>query len=230
MTTTSTYAFNPAGSNLTLSAFARIGIRRTEITAQHMADADVEANLTQVEISNRIPNLWAKELYTQALTEGTATYTLPSRLVALQTAYITTTSGGVSRDQLIFPYGVIEYDAISDKTQEGPPTAYWLDTVVPPTITFWPVPDGNATYTFKSHLLRQLQDFSLASGYTVDLPYRWLDVLVAKLAYRLARIYAPDKEAARKIDAEEAWVIAATTDKEQVPTYLVPTGISSYWN
>lgn len=228
MTTTATYAWNPAGSNLTLSAFARIGIRRTEITAQHMADALNEANLAQVEISNRIPNLWSKELYTQALTAGTATYTLPSRLVALQTAYVTTTSGGVSTDRLIFPYGVMEYDAIADKTAEGPPTAYWLNTIVPPEITFWPVPDDSATYTFKSHLLRQLQDFSLVSGTTSDVPYRWLDVLVAKLAHRLARIYARELEAQRRADAEEAWTYAATTDKEQVPGYILPS-LNSYW-
>lgn len=229
MTTTSTYQFNPAGSNLTLSAFARIGIRRTEITAQHMADADIEANLAQVEISNRIPNLWSKELYTQALTQSTATYTLPSRLVALQTAYLTTTSGGVSTDRLIFAYSAFEYDAIGDKTQEGPPTSYWLNTVVPPQITFWPVPDGNSTYTFKSQMLRQLQDFSLASGATADVPYRWLDVLVAKLAHRLARLYARDLEMQRKMDAEEAWAIAATTDKEQVPGYIMPS-VNMYWS
>jgi hypothetical protein len=94
--TTALYAYNPAASNLTLSAFARIGIRRTEITAQHMVDAEQEANLAQVDMGNRLPNLFSKETYTQALTESTATYTLPSRLLAFQSAYITTTSGGVS--------------------------------------------------------------------------------------------------------------------------------------
>ena len=228
MTTTGLYQFNPAAGNLVLSAFARIGIRRTEITTQHMADADIEANLVQVEISNRVPNLWSKELYTQVLTEGTATYALPARLVALQTAYITTTTGGVSVDRMIFPYSVNEYDAIPNKTQQAPPTAYWLNTIMPPEISFWPVPDGNATYTFKSHLLRQLQDASLSNGLNVDMPYRWLDVFVAKLSYRLSRIYARDLEMVRKVDAEEAWRVAATTDKEQVPTYL-NCSTFSYW-
>lgn len=223
MATTGTYAFSPAGGSLVLSAFARIGIRRTEITTQHMADADVESNLVNVELSNRVPNLWLDELYTQALTESTATYTLPGRLVAFQAAYITTTSGGVSVDRLIFPYSTFEYAAIPDKTQEGPPTAYWLNMQTTPEISFWPVPDGSATYTFKTRMLRQVQDASLKNGLNVDMPYRWLDVYVAGLAHRLSRIYASDKEMAREKDFEKAWNIAATTDKEQVPIYLMPS-------
>lgn len=220
MTSSGTYGFSPAASNLTLSAFARIGIRRTEITAQHMADAEQEANLTQVEMGNRLPNLFSKETYTQVLTESTATYTLPSRLLAFQSAYLTTTSGGVSTDRLIWGFSAFEYSAIPNKTQEGPPTAFYLNTIVPPEITFWPVPDGNATYTFKCIMLRQFQDASLVSGYTVDVAYRALDAWVAKLAHRLARIYAPDKEAIRKADADEAWAVFATTDQERVPMYI----------
>jgi len=228
MTTTGTYSYNPVASSLTLSSFARIGIRRTELTAQHLADAEQEANLVQVEISNRIPNLFANELYSQALTSGTETYTLPSRLVAFQAAYLATTSGGVTVDRLLFPLSAYEYASLADKDAEGPPTSYYLNTIVPPEITFWPVPDDNATYTFKVRMLRQLQDASLISGATLDMPYRWLDVWVAKLAHRLSRVYARDLEQQRRADAEEAWTIAATTDKEQVPIYF-NASLSAYW-
>ena len=214
---------------MALSAFARIGIRRTEVTAQHMTDADTESNLVQVELSNRVPNLWLDELYTQALTASTATYTLVARLVAFQAAFVTTTSGGVSTDRLIFPLSVFEYSAIADKTQEGPPTSYWLNMQTTPQITFWPVPDTAATYTFKARQLRQVQDASLVSGTTLDMPYRWIDVFVAKLAHRLSRIYAPALEAQRRLDGEEAWSIAATTDQEHVPIYIIPTGVAGYF-
>lgn len=228
MALTGTYAFNPAGGNLVLSAFARIGIRRTEITAQHMADADVEANLVQVELSNRVPNLWLDELHTQVLTASTATYTLPARLVAFQAPYISITSGSSTIDRIIFCYSTFEYAAIPNKTQEGPPTCYWLNMQITPEITFWPVPDDSSTYTFKARMLRQVQDASLSNGLNIDFPYRWIDVFVAKLAHRLARIYARDLEQQRRADAEEAWVIAATTDKEQTPTYL-NVATQSYW-
>lgn len=220
MAATGTYAYNPAISDLTLSAFARIGIRRTELTAQHMADAAQESNLIQVELSARLPNLFAKEDYSQSLTEGTATYTLPSRLLAFQAIWISSSNGGVSTDRLIYPYSAFEYAAIADKTQQGSPTSYYLSTVVPPQITLWPVPDDTATYTLRAYILRQFQDASLVSGYTLDVPYRALDVWTAKLAHRLSRIYAPDKEVLRKADADEAWAVFATLDQEQVPLYI----------
>jgi len=215
-----TYAYGPAASNLMLTAFGRLGIRRTEITAQHLADAENEANLLQVNLSNKQPNLWTDELYTQTLTESTATYTLNSRLIAIQAAYLTTTSGGVSTDRLLWPYSTFEYSAIPDKTQEGPPTAYWYNRQITPEMTLWPVPDGDATYTLKMRVCRQIQDVSMTSGATLDLPYRWLDVYVADLAHRLSRIYAPALEQARKADAADAWANAATEDQERVPLYF----------
>lgn len=220
MATTGTYDFNPAASDLTLTAFERIGIRATEVTAMHMASALRESNLVQVELSNRLPNLFAKETYSFGLTSGTATYTLPSRLLAFQAAWLSTTTGSTSTDRLIFPYSAYEYAAIANKTQEGPPTAYYLNTVVPPQITFWPVPDDASTYTFRCYMLRQFQDANIKNGYTVDVAYRAIDAWVAKLAHRLARIYAQPLEAQRKADADEAWAVFATTDQEQVPIYI----------
>lgn len=211
-----------------LTAFGRIGIRRTELTAQHMADAENEANLVQVKLANRQPNLWTDELYSVSLIEGTATYTLNARLIAIQAAYLTTTSGGTSTDRLVFPYSTFEYAAVPDKTQQGVPTAYWYNRQITPQITMWPVPDGNATYTLRLRVCRQIQDVNLKNGTTLDLPYRWLDVFVADLAHRLSRIYAPDKEQMRKADAEEAWANAATEDQERVPLYIAAS-FSSYW-
>lgn len=228
MASTGTYAYSPAASNLMLTAFGRIGIRRTEITAQHLADAENEANLLQVNISNKQPNLWTDELYTQVLTESTATYALPARLIAIQACYLTTTTGGTSTDRILWPYSTFEYASLPNKTQEGPPTAYWYNRQITPEIKLWPVPDGDATYTLNLRVCRQVQDVSLKSGTTLDLPYRWLDVYVADLAHRLSRIYATPLEAARKVDAAEAWANAATEDQERVPI-LFSMATGSYY-
>jgi len=228
MASSGTYAYNPAASNLVLSAYGRIGIRRTEITAQHMADAETESNLVQVKLSNQQPNLWTDELYTVTLVEGTATYTLPARLIAIQAAYITTSNGGVSSDRIMWPLSTFEYAALPSKTTEGVPTSYWLNMQITPQISFWPVPDANATYTLNLRMVRQIQDVSLPGGANLDMPYRWLDVFVAELAYRLSRIYAADKEAARKQDAQEAWDNASREDQEKVPNYIQPD-LSGYY-
>ncbi len=212
-----------------LTAFGRIGIRRTEITAQHLADAENEANLLQVTLASKQPNLWTDELYTQTLTASTASYTLNARLIAIQAAYLTTTSGGVSTDRILWPLSTFEYAALPDKTQEAPPNSYWYQRLATPVIYMWPVPDSSATYTLKLRVCRQIQDVSLVSGTTLDLPYRWLDVYVADLAHRLSRIYAPDKEMVRKQDSIDAWANAATEDQEKVPLYIVPQ-TQSYWH
>ncbi len=237
MAATGTYAYGPATSNLMLTAFNRCLIRRTEITAQHLADAENEANLVQVEWSSRQPNLWTTELYTTALTEGTATYTLPARMIAIQAAYLSIDDGsGSSTDQILWALSTFEFSAIPDKTQEAVPNSYWYDRTITPQITLWPVPNEDDRYTLNLRILHQIQDASLASGTTLDLPYRWLDAWVSALAARLADLY-PDALIKSKgpgaitdmwAKAERAWKIAATEDQERVPMYLQPQTYS-YW-
>lgn len=228
MATTGTFAFNPATSGLMLSAFARIGIRRTQVTSEHMADADVESNLVQVDMANRQPNLWTDELYEIPLIQGTATYALPARMIAIQAAYISIDSNGVTTDRILWPLSTFEYASLPDKTTQAPPTSYWYNRQITPEITLWQVPDHTDTYTLKLRILHQIEDASLVGGTTLEMPYRFLDVFVAKLAHRLARIYAPDKEALRKADADEAWMVAATQDQEDVPMYIAP-GLNGYY-
>jgi hypothetical protein len=229
MTSTSTYNFNPAASNLMLTAFGRCGIRRSALTPEHFADAYNEANLIQVMLSSRQPNLWTDELYEVELEEGVDTYVLPARMIAIQAAYITLDDGsGSPTDRIIWPYSVFEWSAIPNKEQQGPSSAYWYNRQITPEIKLWPVPDQDGVYTLKLRICRQIQDVSLKGSKTLDLPYRWLDVWVAEMAYRMARIYAPDREDKRKTEAAEAWANAATEDQEQVPLYLAPS-MSGYW-
>lgn len=228
MTTTGTTNYNPAASNLTLAAYSRIRIRREMIESEHMADADTESNLVMVKFGNRQPNLWTSQLLTLGLTAGTATYVMPSNVIALQAVFLTTSSGGTSNDRIVWPYSTFEYAAIPNKTQQAPPTAYWYDRQIIPQITLWPIPDAAATYTINVRCLTQIQDVNQTAGQQVQLPWRWLDVYVADLAYRLSRIYAPDLEPIRKVDAEEAWRNAATEDEERVHLYVLPQ-VDAYW-
>ena len=228
MATSGTTAYNPAAANLVLNAFGRIGIRRTEITAEHMADADNECNLTQVDISLRNPNFWKRELYSATLTASTATYTLPARMMAIQAAYITKNDGSTTTDTIIWPLSGAEYAALPNKDQKSTPTSYFYNRLLTPTITLWPVPDNAATYTLKVAIFSQIEDSSLSGGTTLDMPYRFLDVFVAKLAHRLARIYKPELEDKRKMDAEEAWTVAAREDQEDVPI-MIAVAAEGYW-
>lgn len=223
MATTSTYAFNPSAGDLTLDAFGRIGIRRTELTQQHLADAAMAANFVQVSISNKLPNLWLAETYDVTLVAGTKTYTLPARLISPMAVWMTVTpSGGDPYDRVMMPISTYDYASLPNKDQQAMPTTFWLDRLTIPQVTVWPVPDGQQDIILHLRMISQPQDVSLTNGANINMPYRWLDFFAASLAHRLSRIYAPPLEAARKQDAADAWAEAANEDVEYVPLTIAP--------
>ena len=69
MTTTGTYTFNPALGEIVIGALARCGIRRTEITQQHMEDARFEANMLMSNWAGNGINLWEVDTGTINLLE-----------------------------------------------------------------------------------------------------------------------------------------------------------------
>jgi hypothetical protein len=226
LATSGTYAFNPALSDAVLNAFARVGLARTALTAEHLRNAADEANYLLVEWSNKQPLLWTSETQTLALAAGTATYALSAQTVMVLIAYLRTGSGQATNDKLIGPVSTVEYESIPSKLLQAEPTLFWFNRQTTPAVTLWPTPD--AGYTLIARTVRQVQDANLPSGVTMEVPYRFLDAFAAGLAARLARNYAPTLEAERKKDAAEAWLIAANQDVENVPIYIVP-GLDSYY-
>lgn len=224
MTTSGTYTFNPALGEIVLNAFARIGVRRTAILAGHLADAKTEANLLQAEWNNKQVNLWTVDLVSTALTAGTASYDVGDETVMILDAYITNNS----IDYVIAPISRTEYSAIPDKTQQGRPTQFWFDRLENSILYLWPVPDSNGPYTLNYYRCKLIQDADLANGLNLQVTQLWLDAFAAGLAFRLARIYAPQLREQLKTDYQEAWNIAASQNVENTPLYITP-GLSGYY-
>lgn len=222
MASSNTYSFDPAFSSVVLAAYARCQIRRPALTQEHFIDAGNEGNFLLSQWSSLQPLLWKSELIEQVLTEGTATYALPKRVVMVLIAYISTDSGDNEIDRVIGPLSTVEYASLPNKDVQATPTTYWFDRKITPEITFWQVPDGGGPYTAKMRCVTQVQDVSTPSGVTLDIPYRAIDAFVAGLAHRLARIHKPELEAVRKQDAMEAWNVFSNNDVENVPTYIAP--------
>ena len=226
---TGTYNFNPSAGDVIITAFQRIRIRPTEILQPHLQQAIIELNLLLVKFSNLQPNLWDVDLQTSPLTQGVATYSIPAETVMITNAFIRTGSGTTQVDRLVFPISNAEYAALPNKTVQSPPTQFWFNRQISPTITMYPVPDGNGPYTLLYYRVRQIQDAQGGSGLNIEVPYLWLDAMAAGLAHRLARVFAPDLEDKRKMDAEEAWQIAARQNVENVPLFIAP-GLISYFS
>lgn len=188
-----------------------------------MRSAYNEFNFLLSSISNLQPNLW-KVIRTQTvLTPGTATYTLPAYTVMVLDASIVLNFGSQNESRrYITPISRTEYLSYANQQSLGQPTVFWFDRTETPTVTFYLVPDSNGPYTWDFFSCIQVQDANLTNGETLDVPYRWLDAVVAGVAHRLSRIYAPQLEPVRKADAQEAWTVAATQDTENVPLVLAP--------
>ena len=226
MATSGTYAVAYTAGNLAMQAFARAGVRRVEITADHIADAQAEANLMMVDLASEIPNLWTGETFDVAATDGVATYALPERLVDIQTVYVSTTVSGVTTDRSIGSLSTSEYMGLSNKTSEGAPTAYWFDRQITPNLTLWPVPDQS--YAIKVRGYSRFQDTLLANGVDAEIPYRFWDAFVWGLAARIAVIYQPDRAQALEARAKIALDKAKAEDGEDAPLRIAPIMMGYY--
>lgn len=223
-TYSSTYNFAAQATlgELVLNAFARCGIRRTMLTAEHMQDARVSANLWLSSTSNQQPNLWLVDLQELTLIEGQSTYDLDPETILILDAYRSTTSGGQAVDLIMFPISRTDYASFSNKTTEGLPTVFWFQRDITPKVTVWQPPDANGPYTFKYYRVRQAFDANVQGGLNVEIPYRFLDAFAAGLAARLAEIYAPDRYDKLMASADKAWALAAIQDEENTQIYISP--------
>lgn len=229
MASSGTYNFLPSVGELVLNSYARIQMRRPSLTTEHFADARMEANLLQVEWSNRGVTLWTVDLQSITLVENVVTYDVPSTTITILDAYARTAVGGQNTDRYLMPISRTEYASFPNKTASpGPPITYWYDRLISPTVTIWPPPDGQGPYTFNYYRYRQIQDANIPSGITPELPYRFLDACAAGLSCRLARMHKPEMLGETKQEAERTFSIAATQDTEGTPFYIIP-GISSYY-
>lgn len=231
MATTGTYSFAPSAADLILNAYGMIGVRRPEITQQHMQDAYLQANLLMVDFANRSPNRWTMETTSQLLTSGAASYSLPPQILSIAIAYIDTTSGGVTTSRVLGPISATDYAAIPNKNQLALPTSYFFSLLTTPTITLWPTPDDAQTYTLRMQTFRQTQDVAIAGGVNIETPYRFLDAFTTGLAARLAVIYPPkDPNATDRINKlfNDRFTLAAQADQEKTPMYVRPSFAGYY--
>lgn len=223
MTTSGTYTFNPALGEITLYAFDLIGIRPTALLQEHMQSARMATNMMLGRWSSQGVNLWAVDLVTTPLVQGQATYAVDANTIVMLDSYIVV--NGI--DRIITPVSRTEYASYPNKDTQGMPTVAWFDRLLSPTITLWPVPDGNQT-SLKYYRVRQIQDANFTSGQNVEIPYYFLEAFAQGLAYRLAMIWAPEKAQLLKMVADESYQIAASQNVETA-NFMISPSLGSYW-
>jgi hypothetical protein len=241
--TTSTTAFNPTLNDIVEEAFERCGLELR--TGYDFRTARRSLNLLITEWANRGINLWTIEQGTIPLVQGTITYDLPSDTVDLLEHVIRTfpNSQANQTDININRISFSTYATIPNKLTQGRPIQVWINrrsgqtsnapgaTEQYPQINVWPAPDqGTAStpyYYFVYWRLRRMVD--AGNGVNVeDIPFRFIEPMIAGLAYRLAMKVPGGLERLQflKQQYDEAWEMASGEDREKAPDRLVPRMIT----
>ena len=87
----------------------------------------------------------------------------------------------------------------------------------------WPTPDDSQTYTLVYWRMRRIDDAGGGVN-TMDVPFRFLNCLVAGLAYYLALKVpnAMERLEVLKAQYDEAWELASAEDREKAAVRFVP--------
>ena len=239
MTTAGSTSFNLDLNNLVEEAFERCG---SEIrTGYELRTARRSLNLLTAEWANRGVNLWTIEQGEIALNQGQFAYNLPIDTVDLLEHVIRTGTGQNQSDLTITRISVSTYATIPNKLAQGRPIQIWVDrqsgaTYPPggqpegtdpitgvdhPQVYVWPTPEQSNYYTLVYWRMRRVQDAGNGTN-TQDIPFRFLNCMVAGLAYYLSMKIAPDRMASLKAQYDEQWKFAAEEDRDKAAIRFVP--------
>ena len=238
--TSNTTSFNPNLNEVFEEAFERCGLELR--TGYDFRTARRSMNFMLTEWANRGVNLWTIEQGSVNLVQGQTTYDLPIDTVDLLEHVIRTNSaqGPNQTDLNITRISVSTYSTIPNKLAQGRPIQVWINrqsgqkvgsevaTPKNPQINVWPAPDQGTSqqpfYIFYYWRLKRIYDAGDGTN-VIDIPFRFLNCMVAGLAYMIA-VKKPEVDPARvmglKAAYDEAWQLAADEDREKAAIRFVP--------
>src|SRR5210317_1321648 len=212
-------------------AYERIG--RFDYSGNDIKTARRSLNILFQEWANRGLHYWEVGNNSITLVDGQSVYTM----------YRSTTDGtsdatavyGVddvleasyrNSSSVDFPLTKIsrsEYQSLSNKTDEGTPTQYFVQRFIDKvTVTLYLTPGSTeAGNTINYYYVNRIQD---AGDYSndADVPYRFVPCMVAGLAYYLAVKNAPDRIQVLKLLYEDELQRALQEDGSSSSSYISP--------
>lgn len=200
-----------------------------------MEDARTFLNLLISSWGTDTPNLWTVDQETVNLVAGTATYDAAVDTIMILDAYIRTGDPDDSEnitDRIIWPLSRSAYAAMPNKNLQSPPTSFWFDRQLAPTVTLWPVPDESNSVSAYHQLVYYrctvIEDADAKNGITMDIPRWWQLATVLGLAELLAMQYATDRVAGIAAKASTALKQAQDQDVENTPLTIAPA-LNTYY-
>jgi hypothetical protein len=214
MATSGTTTFELDVSDIIEEAYERIG---KELRSGYDAKtARRSLNLLLQDLANKQVHLWKLVQTSQALTQGTTSYTLASDILDIQNVVLRRSNVDTTMHRL----GQSEYQKRPNKSTQGRPSQYWLERLSTPVLYVYPTPE-NSTDTIEFYAMERIEDVG-DSQKTLDIPSRYAQTIVSGLAYWLAVKKAPERIAVMKTIYDEDLRFAMDEDRERVSLKLHP--------
>lgn len=214
----------PDISELFEEAFERAGLEMR--SGYDLKTARRSLNMLTLEWQNRGLNLFTIESGTQALTAGTAEYTMPTDTIDLIEHQLRTGSGTSQIDTALERISVATYAQQTNKNLQGRPTQIYVHRGASDvTVTVWPVP-SSSDYTLAYYRLKGVDGLSSGIAGSAAVPPRFIPALVAGLAFHIA-MKKPDalpRAPALQAEYERQFALAASEDEERASWHLTPGG------
>tara|TARA_R100001244_G_scaffold128079_1_gene98933 strand:+ start:27 stop:722 length:696 start_codon:yes stop_codon:yes gene_type:complete len=204
-------------------AFERCGLELR--TGYDLKSAQRSLNLMLAEWANRGLNQWTVKQNSLSMVLDTIIYdldpTTPTAAIDALDVFIRETIQGTQTDLPLSRMSRAEYSHLATKNTKGKPNQFYINKLLSPTITVWPMPDKNSTYTVLVNVLTRMDDADVGAN-TVDLPFRFYPCLAAGLAYYLALKKSPEKVQLLKGLYEEEFTRAMSQDEERASFRVSP--------
>ena len=166
--------------------------------------------------ANRGLNQWTIVQRTQALTQGTSSYTLGADVIDVLSMVIRRSDNDLAMSKISRD----TYLNIPTKSTQSRPTQFFIDRQVTPVIKIWPTPE-NSTDVLHYDALTRIDDADTFVD-TLDVPFRFYPCLAAGLAYYIAIKKAPDRVTMLKAMYDEEFFIAQSEDRDRASFSVSP--------
>lgn len=224
MTTSATDTWSQNRDEIISDALANVGaIGPGETATGRILDHAVRAiNRLVKAIDADGQFLWRVSRLTFTTTTSTASYALNATVFAVDAPMRYTRSGEV-QGTIIQPMTRDEYMQISDRTNTGAPSRYFIEKTLTGngrellTAYLWPVPDASSDTVEYAGAVRA-KDTDAGSN-TIDFPVPWIDVLIDGLTATLAPAYKQPQLASEywsKFEAGKQRLLNADNERQDL--------------
>ena len=220
MASSGTTAFNINLLSIIEEAYEMVGVEVRN--GYDLKTARRSLDLLMREWGNRGINFWTIKETSLPVAANTNVFTLDSDTIdILDCVWRQFDVDGMIQDRSMTRMGLDEWVSIANKQQVSLPSRFYVNRVVPPVVTIWPVSTADGFFVYWK--MRSIEDTGAYTN-TMDIPPRFLPAMTCGLAYYLG-IKTPsamDRVPFLQQEYERQFGLAAGEDRERASLYLVP--------